>query len=401
MKQNTAILDIGSSKVICLICSAQGRDSITVRGAGVKEYPGFENGRFIDEQLFSSAVVDAIAMAEGEAKVRIRDLSVGVPASFSKLVLHEGSAGVKSRTGRINGDTIDDLINDSLTFEQPEGYELMHSTPVEFKIGETVTADPPLGQAAKEVSAVVSHVYMQNGFRAAVSDALSRTNLEADMYISVPLSASLFVIPEEERTDCAVLIDVGARQTDVSFIRESALIACETLGIGGVSFANDLAYGLRISTQSAENVKRRYVYSLDYQDSIDIVRMEGKSPMHVDHAVIQFIIEERTKQLAGYLVRMLKDMGVRLEEKPPVYITGGGIALMRGSCEYMEKLMGVPLKVRMPWMPRLSSPNYASAFSVMDFVMHAEEEDSVDRLVGMVSESRFIKKIRELFGNVR
>ena len=162
MKQNTAILDIGSSKVICLICSAQGRDSITVRGAGVKEYPGFENGRFIDEQLFSSAVVDAIAMAEGEAKVRIRDLSVGVPASFSKLVLHEGSAGVKSRTGRINGDTIDDLINDSLTFEQPEGYELMHSTPVEFKIGETVTADPPLGQAAKEVSAVVSHVYMQN-----------------------------------------------------------------------------------------------------------------------------------------------------------------------------------------------------------------------------------------------
>ena len=41
MKQNTAILDIGSSKVICLICSAQGRDSITVRGAGVKEYPGF------------------------------------------------------------------------------------------------------------------------------------------------------------------------------------------------------------------------------------------------------------------------------------------------------------------------------------------------------------------------
>ena len=140
MKQNTAILDIGSSKVICLICSAQGRDSITVRGAGVKEYPGFENGRFIDEQLFSSAVVDAIAMAEGEAKVRIRDLSVGVPASFSKLVLHEGSAGVKSRTGRINGDTIDDLINDSLTFEQPERYELMHSTPVEFKIGETVTA---------------------------------------------------------------------------------------------------------------------------------------------------------------------------------------------------------------------------------------------------------------------
>ncbi len=400
MRQNTAILDIGSSKVICLICSTQGKD-ITVRGAGIKEYPGFENGRFTDEQLFSNAVVDAISAAEGEARVRIRDLSVGVPASFSKLVLHEGRAEVTSRNGKINGDTIDDLINDSLSFEQPAGYELMHSTPAEFRIGESVTSEPPLGQAAEAVGAMVSHVYMQSAFRMAVSDALDRANLEADMYISVPLSASLFVIPEEERADCAVLIDVGARQTDVSFIRGSALIACETLGIGGASFVNDLAYGLGISVQSAENVKRRYVYSLDYQDSIDIVRVEGRSPMRVDHKVIQFIIEERTKQLAGYLKKMLLEMGVRLDKKPPVYITGGGIALMRGSCEYMEKLMDVPLRVRMPWMPRLSSPNYASAFSVMDFVMHAEDEGSVDRLVGMVGESKLMRKIRDFIENVR
>ena len=92
MRQNTAILDIGSSKVICLICSAEGRESITVRGAGVREYDGFVGGRFTDEQQFSNAVVDAIAMAEGEARIRIRELSVGVPASFSKLVLQEGRA---------------------------------------------------------------------------------------------------------------------------------------------------------------------------------------------------------------------------------------------------------------------------------------------------------------------
>lgn len=50
MKHNTAILDIGSSKVICLICSAESGDSITVRGAGVREYDGFVGNRFTDEQ---------------------------------------------------------------------------------------------------------------------------------------------------------------------------------------------------------------------------------------------------------------------------------------------------------------------------------------------------------------
>lgn len=401
MKHNTAILDIGSSKVICLICSAEGRDSITVRGAGVKEYDGFVGNRFADEQQFANAVVDSIAMAEGEARVRIKDLSVGVPASFSKLVLQEGSAEVTSRSGRITADTIDDLINDSLSFEYPAGFELMHSTPVEFNTGETVTSEPPIGNTAEHVTATVSHVFVDSAFKRVVSDALDRAGLAADMYINVPLSSSLFVIPEKERTDCAVLIDVGAKQTDISLIRGSALIACETLAIGGANFAGDIAYGLRIPNGAAENVKRRYVYSLDYQDSIDIVRIEGRGALRVEHAVIQYIIEERTKQLASHILSLMKEMGVNMKSKPPIYLTGGGIALMRGSCEYLEKLIGAPIKVRMPWMPRLSSPNYASAFSVMDFVMHADDEDNVGRLVGMVAESKFIKKLKGLFESGR
>ena len=401
MKNNTAILDIGSSKVICLICSAEGRDSITVRGAGVREYDGFVGNRFTDEQQLANAVVDSIAMAEGEARVRIKDLSVGVPASFSKLVLQEGSAEVTSRSGRITADTIDDLINDSLSFEYPVGFELMHSTPVEFNTGETVTSEPPIGNTASEVTATVSHLFVDSAFKRVVSDGLDRAGLAADMYINVPLSSSMFVIPEKERTDCAVLIDVGAKQTDISLIRGSALIACETLAIGGTHFAGDIAYGLRIPAAAAENVKRRYVYSLDYQDSIDIIRIEGRGPMRVEHAVIQYIIEERTKQLASHILSLMKEMGVNMKNKPPIYLTGGGIALMRGSCEYLEKLIGAPIKVRMPWMPRLSSPNYASAFSVMDFVMHADDEDNVGRLVGMVAESKFIKKLKGLFESGR
>ena len=90
MSQYTAVLDIGSSKVICLICSPDGKDSIVVHGAGIREYKGYKRGIMEDEQQFSDAVVDALALAEGEARRRVREISVGVPAPFTKLVLHEG-----------------------------------------------------------------------------------------------------------------------------------------------------------------------------------------------------------------------------------------------------------------------------------------------------------------------
>ena len=44
MSQYTAVLDVGSSKVICLICSSDGQDGIVVHGAGIREYKGYKRG---------------------------------------------------------------------------------------------------------------------------------------------------------------------------------------------------------------------------------------------------------------------------------------------------------------------------------------------------------------------
>ena len=49
MSQYTAVLDIGSSKIICLICSPDGKGRIVVHGAGVCEHKGYKQGVLVDE----------------------------------------------------------------------------------------------------------------------------------------------------------------------------------------------------------------------------------------------------------------------------------------------------------------------------------------------------------------
>ena len=117
----------------------------------------------------------------------------------------------------------------------------------------------------------------------------------------------------------------------------------------------------------------------------------------MEHAAIQYILEARAKELVELIRGRLGEMGVQLSKSLPIYLTGGGVTLMRGSCEFMEKELGIPIKVRMPWMPRLSSPNYASAFSVMDFVLHAGEGEG--RLEGMTFQNGIFKKLRGFFSN--
>lgn len=397
MSQNTAILDIGSSKVICLICGDDGKDNILVQGAGIREYKGYRRGALEDEQSLSDAIVDALSAAETEAKHRVRDISVGVPAPFIKLICHEGTVDYGGKPRRISHKDVDELINASLDFEAPTGYELISSTPVDFTVDGLLRADTPVGMTAASLTSSVSHIYVDMRFKRLVSDALLRVELDADMYIAVPLSEGLFVIPEEERASGAVLIDTGATHTDVCLIKNAALVDMRTIDVGGGHFASDLSYGLGLNRAVAENVKRRYVYSLDYQDSIDTIRQPGGGVMKVEHETIQYIIEARTRELAQLIRAAMEEMAIVADGSVNVYMTGGGVTLMRGSCEFMEHELGMPIQVRMPWMPRLSSPNYASAFSVMDFVMHATDEDNAGRLKGAGIKRKALRKLRDFF----
>lgn len=397
MSQSSAILDIGSSKVICLICTDDGHDNILVQGAGIREYKGYRHGAFEDEESLSDAVVDALSAAETECKHRVRDISVGVPAPFMRLICGDGTFRLADKPRRVTHRDIDEVINASLDFEAPAGFELISSTPVDFSVDGMDRSDMPLGVTATEISARVSHVYVDSRFKRLVSDALLRVGLDADMYIAVPLSEGLFVIPESERANCAVLIDAGATHTDVCLIKNAALIDIRTIDVGGGHFTSDLCYGLGLSHAAAENVKRRYVYSLDYQDSIDMIRQPGGSVMYVEHEAIQYIIEERTREMATLIRSAIGEMGIGQDFAIPIYMTGGGLTLMRGSCEFMERELGLPIQVNMPWMPRLSSPNYASAFSVMDFVMHATDEDNAGRLEGTGFRRKALRKLKDFF----
>ena len=99
MGQNTAILDIGSSKVICLICGTDGRDNILVQGAGIKEYPGYKHGAFEDEQQLADAIIDALSAAQGARYIRWRSRAVYKAYSAAGRSELQGQAAANNAQG--------------------------------------------------------------------------------------------------------------------------------------------------------------------------------------------------------------------------------------------------------------------------------------------------------------
>ena len=170
MSKHTAILDIGSSKVLCIICSPDEKGEIIVHGAGVCGYRGYRHGAFLDERKLKNTIIEAIEKAEDDARRHVKDIAVGVSAPFSRLVLRKGEARVESRKGLITQRDIDAMIDSSFDYGSVEGYALMHSTPVEFELEGIPCLDMPLGMPAEYVRGLVSHVYVSVSYKRLVAE---------------------------------------------------------------------------------------------------------------------------------------------------------------------------------------------------------------------------------------
>lgn len=394
-----AILDIGSSKVVCLYGSAAQKDGIVVHGAGVAPYDGFIDGAFLDRQSLHTAVVDAINKAEAESCMRIRDVALTVPPSFSKLELSDSTITLGSRARRTEGADVDRLIAQSLKkAKTPEGYVLMHSTPVFFLVDGVSSTELPIGLETDELSGLVSHMFVKEEYIKMVQDTLDEMGVEISMCISAALGEAVMLIPEAERVRPAVLIDVGYYQTDVSIIESAAITGLATLPIGGYHFSSDLAFGLEVPLEIAEQAKRRYVFSLDYKDKTEVLRNE-KGSKRVALSAISLIVEARAEELCLLIRKEISDMGVNAQARPATYLSGGGFLMMRGALDFMKKALGLSIKRDMPYTPRLSSSNYCSAFGALNFVLRANgaEEETLSKQNEPEEGSILLKKVKEFF----
>lgn len=364
--RHCAILDIGSSKVVCMVVSSEPDGAMIVRGSGTREYSGYRLGELPQRRELGEAIAGAVHAAERASGLKVRELTVGVPTCFMRVCSNLGVAEITARSGRIAQGDVSYLIDNSLDFEQPEGYSLIHSTPVSYVADRTAIQGSPIGLPCGTLSAQVSHCYVLDRYKDLVSGALADYGLGAESFVSTALAAACFTVPEQVRAGSVFLLDCGGNYTELTLLHGNAIIAVDAVGVGGRHFTSDLCYGLRLPEGVAEDIKRRYVFSLDYGENCERVRIPGEGVFDIEGSFIQLIIESRAEELCELVSESLDNMASR---ETPVWLVGSGLATMRGAKEYLESGLGRKVALTPPSVTRNGSSSQASAFGLADFAL--------------------------------
>ena len=128
-----AALDIGSSKVICLIGRAE-PGTLRVLGAALREAQGIKCGTVVNLQQAEDSIREVVAAAENHADMRIQDVLISVNCGSPTSVT---TRAAMSLDGALVSDRhLQELLRQARETCRLEGRETIQATPISYVVDE-------------------------------------------------------------------------------------------------------------------------------------------------------------------------------------------------------------------------------------------------------------------------
>jgi cell division protein FtsA len=371
MKNVTAAIEFGTSKVICVIGREKSMGRFEVLGAGEAKYEGIKNGRWLKPSNVEEAVAKALELAERKAKKRIKELFVGVPGVFTKVVCQQGYAKVADK--RVAQSDIERLVEDAEKGYDDSLYTVVNSTPVYFVLEDGHHYIDVIDAEASELHGVVSLVFAKNEFIEDATTLLQNLNVKVTAFIPEVLAESLFLVPTEERDCSAVLLNMGYYDTNVTVVYGDAIVYNKTIHAGGMHIANDLSIVLNMDVDTAEQIKKRYSFGLENTGTklYDYAKQSGRLERY-SHALVSEVIDARVEHLSMLICSAFEQSPLNIARRTRIYLSGGGIAMMKGAKDMLQGLLKRQVRISAIEAPQLSTPNYNTVLALLDYVFEAK-----------------------------
>ena len=375
-KTQIAAIEFGTSKIVTIVAQNSGIDRLEFVGTGTVPYDGYQEGDWNTPGQMIQRTRDSIAAAELEANDKIKEIYVGVPGEYIHVLSAEAEVELTEEGVTEEAlELVQDAAADALKIAEQGGL-VLHRSPAWFQVDDGKKTMEPSGHGGK-LRACTSFIVADNQFIDDIKDILGALDITILGFLSPTLGESLLLLSIEDRDRVSVLIDSGYLNTEISVIRGEAIIYHAVLPLGGGHITADLATKLRIPMRAAEQIKRSYVFNPDEfdQDSLSEVYDARGRRLTFPRETVSQCVEKTMDELCDMIDKTLKnDTLDLLGARSQIYLTGGGIGMMRSARDYLAEKLGQPVKAAVPKTAKMNSPVYSSALGLMDITF-----DSIER----------------------
>jgi len=400
-----AVLDIGSSKICCIIARlepcAEGKalkersHVVKVIGFGYGPSLGIKSGVLCDLAGAEQAIRPVVGAAERSAGVTLESVIVNVSAgrlgsqTFSATVSLDGTEVERADVSRVLR-----AVNERCVRNERS---IVHALPIGYSLdGQKGIADP-LGMVGDQLGVDVAVISAQTLAMRNIELALNRCHLQIEALVATPYASGLATLVDDEAELGVAVIDFGGATTTVSVFSHGWLTYCDAIAIGGHHLTLDIARQLSVGIADAERLKTVYGSVLPGQaDERDLIAVSPvgsgseEVPAQVPRAALTRIIRPRVEEILVAVRERMQATGM-MDISGRRFVLTGGASELTGLPELARRILarnvraGRPLGVGgLPEQARGPGFSAAAGMLVYPQICHLEfiEPGRADKLTG-------------------
>ncbi|HPE47567.1 MAG TPA: cell division protein FtsA [Hyphomonas sp.] len=349
-----AALDIGCSKITCLIGRNDGRSprGFRILGAGRQQSRGFTGGTITDMEGLERAIRLAVEDAEREAGEQISNVVLGITGQKLSCTLVTAAIEIGSR--EITAKDVKKVQAQALAQVSTKGAELLAAWPVAYRTEAEDGIREPQGMYAHELGVLLSVVTAPKSVVKNLVECVGRAHLGVSALVPSSIASGAGTLIDDEIENGAICIDMGAGVTAVSVYLNGSPAWLGLVPVGGAHVTADLAQGIGTTFAAAERLKSVYgtanLEGPGLAERIEVPRLgdDGRlQAARMERGQLAGIIAPRVEEIFEFVQKTLDSSGVRRVLPRRIVLTGGA-SLLPGAREVAARILNAPVRLGKP-----------------------------------------------------
>ena len=364
-----AALDIGTTKVACLVAQRDAEGTLSIVGCGQEVAAGMHTGRVVDMDAAEGAIRTAVHRAERMAGEHIRSVFVGTSGGAPCSSFADVEVGIGGR--EIAARDIQRAFDQIQMPDEARERDIVHAVPIDYALDGSPGIRDPRGMYADSLQVRLHLVSVANGSLRNLLGCVSHCDLQVAAPVAAAYASGLACLVSDEIDLGATCIDIGGGTTKLAIFGDGNLAWTETLPIGGEHVTNDIAQGLSTPIASAERMKRLHGSptdeTTDQSESIEVPEIGSEngragSGHQVPRSMLTRIVRARLEETFEFARARIQASGLDKWSGNRVVISGGASQTF-GLADLASSILDRQVRLARP----LSLPGLAQAVSGPEF----------------------------------
>ena len=342
-------LDIGAHRIKACLIHVRHDQPPQIIGVSQVATVGLQKSSVSDLREFSDCVNRVIAGLAEKAKVRVREVHLGIGGHFiqgrrTHAVIPLADKGNKV----ITSFDIKKINHQACLLGVNLDEKLIHDFPIQYVVDGFNMSSNPLGLHGRKLEANILIAVAQSNLINNLYKAVQQAGFEVKLTAFSTLCAAEACLTEEEKKQGSVFVDIGAQATDILVFKDGVLKNFFILNLGGDQLTEEIAKALQLPFDLAEDIKRSYaiVSSGEGATSLkgEILVKRDTGYVTIDRFSISNVATPWATTLVEKVYQVIRQADLENHVSSGITVGGGG-ALLAGLLEHMEQKMSLPTRM--------------------------------------------------------